>query len=97
MEVPFRSRVLLRREKLRKVGNIIIPDNAQTKHSSLVCEVLAVGEDANPRLKPGMRVRIGQYAGSWLNTDGQSTIKNEEAEMFIVNDDDILTEVTDAP
>lgn len=92
-EVPLFNRVLLRREKREKIGSILLPDSSQTKHSSTICDVVAVGGQADESIQSGMKVRIGQYAGKWLTEDGDPTEKPEEASYYIVNDDDILTEV----
>lgn len=90
---PLFNRVLLEREKLARVGNIIIPDEAQKRHSNIRGTVVARGPDADEQIKEGMEVIFGLYAGSWVNAEGKPTTKNDEAEFFLLNDEDILCEV----
>lgn len=89
---PLFARVLLKREKLEKVGSILVPTDAQKRHASLRCTVVATGPTCDPTIKPGMVVIIGKYAGEWFDSDGKA---NPEGEWYIAQDEDLIAEVTD--
>lgn len=90
---PLFNRVLMEREKLEKVGGIIIPDDIKKKHATLKCKVVAVGEDVEA-VKPGDVVLIGQYAGAWINIDGKVGGEFED-ELYICEDGDVLAILTE--
>lgn len=93
---PFFDRVLLRREKLTKVGSILMPESAKKRMASLKCEIVAVGETVEPSIRVGMTVLIGKYAGDWLNATGDVVApESDEAEFYICSEKDLLCEVTD--
>ena len=90
---PLFARVLLEREKAIKVGNILLPDSAAKRHASLKCRVLAKGPNADESIRIGSMVIIGMHAGAWLNAEGKSVAQPEDAELYIVVDEDIICEV----
>lgn len=90
---PLFARVLIRREKFASKSSIIIPDEAAKRNAPSKGEVLAVGPGADESIKPGMTVLFGQYAGTWVNPDGTVVTREEEAELFVCQDEDIIAEV----
>lgn len=92
---PLFARVLLERPKLEKKGSIIIPEAAQTRHATLKCKVLAKGPTADESIKVGSYVIIGQHSGAWISAEGAPVPMLEDSDYFIVNDEDILCEVSE--
>lgn len=92
---PLFARVLVHRPLKKKEGSIIIPEMAQLRHASLKCKVLAVGPTADKSIQVGKWYLIGQHAGAWLDADGNPVAKVDGAEYFIVQDEDLLVELTD--
>ena len=90
---PVFARDLLKREDLAKTGSIIIPDEVQKKHASRKGVVVAKGPDANECIKIGASVLIAEYAGTWVNSDGSVVAGPDQAEFYLVLDDDVLCEV----
>lgn len=86
---PTFARVLLKRPVAEKVGSILLPSEAAKKHATLKCEVMALGPTAEG-VSVGDMVIIGQYAGAWLDEDGDPA---PEGEYFIVQDEDIVAKV----
>lgn len=87
---PLFARVLVKREVVAKVGSIHIPEDSQKRNARLLVEVLAVGPTADPSIQPGQKVLIGRYAGDWINLDGTVITPHKDAELFIVQDEDVL-------
>lgn len=87
---PLGGRVLLQRKTATKIGSIILPDDAAKRHASLRCTVIACGPACEWDLVPGDDVLIGRLAGTWVNPDGKPITDADEAEFFIVMEDDIL-------
>lgn len=94
---PLFARVLLEREKLSKVGDIIIPEQAQKRHATLKCRVIAVGPAVDDSVKKlvGKWVLLGRHAGDWINEQGDPVAKDDAREYYICQDEDILAEVSD--
>lgn len=90
---PLFDRVLLEREKAEKVGSILMPDEAQKRHATLRCRVVAVGPTADDSIQVGRTVLIGQHSGAWLNASGKPNTTTTDGDYFIVTDVDILCEV----
>jgi len=90
---PHFARVLLYREKAEKVGSIMLPPSAQKRHASLKCKVLAKGPAADESIKIGSWVIVGKHAGAWIRADGMAANTDDEAEFYVVNDEDIIAEV----
>lgn len=92
---PLFARVLLEREKLVKVGEIFIPDQAQKRNATLKCKVLAVGPSVDDSIKKlvGKWVLLGRHAGDWINEEGDPVAKDDTKEYYICQDEDILAEV----
>lgn len=92
---PLFARVLLERIRAQQIGSIIIPDDAAMRHASLKCRVLAVGPTCEPEIAElvGRSVLIGKNAGTWLNADGNTVPKADEATFFMVQEQDILCAV----
>ena len=94
---PLFGRVLLERNRMEMIGNIILPDIARERHASLKCRVIALGDNAEG-VKPGQTVLIGRSAGAWLDKDGNPVPKEPEPgeiAYYIVQDEDILCIVED--
>lgn len=92
---PLFARVLLRRDKLEKVGSILIPNEQQKRYARTRATVIAVGPTADESIKPGMAVLVGQHAGAWINAQGDPAGDTNEEEYFIAQDEDILCEIED--
>lgn len=84
---PLFARVLLKREKLVKVGSIYVPDSEQKRQASLKCKVIEVGPTCDKSIQPGMTVIMGQYAGAWLDADGKAV---PDGDYYICCDEDLL-------
>ncbi len=95
---PLFARVLLERPKAEKIGSILMPMDVSKRYATLKCKVVAVGPTADDAIHKliGKQVLIGRHAGDWLNEDGTpGNPEKNEGEFFIVQDEDILCEVTD--
>lgn len=90
---PLFARVLIRREKFASKSSIIIPDEAAKRNAPSKGTVVAVGPETSDTIKPGMTVLFGQYAGTWLNADGTVIAREQDAEFFVCQDEDIIAEV----
>lgn len=90
---PLFARVLLKREDLAKKGSIIIPDEVQKKHASRKGVVIAKGPEASESIKIKSTVIFAEYSGTWVNSEGSVVAGPEQAEFYLVTDDDILCEV----
>lgn len=88
--VPLGGRILLHREVKEKVGSIILPPDAAKRNAPLRCTILDTGPACEWGLKPGEEVLIGRLAGTWINMSGKPITEPEEAEYFIVQEEDIL-------
>lgn len=91
---PLFGRVLLERPKREKIGSLILPADSQKRHATLRCKVLAKGPNADDSVKVGSQVVIGMHAGAWVNAEGEPVTRPDQAEFYIVNDEDILFEVS---
>ena len=90
---PLFSRVLLEREKPKKIGNIHLPEETQRRLAFTRCRVISVGPTCEDDIKGlvGKDVLIGRHAGDWLNGEGVPGIPSDEAkEYYIVQEEDIL-------
>ena len=74
---PLFGRVLLERNRVEKIRNIIIPDSAKDRLASLKCKVLALGPTAEG-VEPGQMVLIGRNAGAWLDKGGNPVVEEPE-------------------
>lgn len=90
---PLFARVLLKREKPEKIGSILIPTDAAKRNAPLRGVVLATGPTADPTIRTGRTYLMGQFAGTWVNEKGQVIQPGNDAEFFIVQDEDLLAEV----
>lgn len=78
---PWGARVIVRRKTEDAVGSIILPDQCKT----LNCEgtIEQVGDECSEKVKVGLHVVYGYYAGS--------TIKGwADQNIIILNEEDIL-------
>lgn len=88
---PLFDRVVIRRDDpVKKIGNILLPDNAQKKPKRGT--VIAVGpgradQEAPADLKPGAKILLSEYAGHTYDDEGE--------ELVIVNFDDVLAVLGD--
>ncbi len=89
---PLFARVLMRRDKL-KHSTFIIPDDAARRNAPAKGTVVAVGEAADSAIIVGKTYLFGRHAGTWLNQDGTVTTKEDEAEFYLIQDEDMLCEV----
>lgn len=81
---PLFARVLLKRDKVEKIGSIIIPDSATNKYNPEEGIIVAVGHTVDEILNDmiGKKVMFAKYSGAWL--------KIKDAEYFMCQDEDIL-------
>lgn len=98
---PLFARVLIQREVLEKIGNVLIPENIQKRHAKCEGVVVDKGPTADASIKIGDRVIFGRHAGTWLdatysltrNAQGQQmpvVSDNDDGTMFLCQDEDIL-------
>lgn len=87
---PLFARVLLRREKLARVGSLLVPSDVQKKHATLKCKVIAKGPTADEDVPLGANVLLGRFAGDWINAEGKPVTSEDDDEFFICQDEDIL-------
>ena len=90
---PLFARVLLKREKPEKIGSIFIPTDAAKRNAPLRGVAVATGPTCAPTIHVGRTYLLGQYAGAWVNEKGQVVPAGDDAEFFIVQDEDLLAEV----
>jgi len=90
---PWFGRVLLKRDRLKKVGSLLIPDDIQRRHSKARGVVVAIGEQCSETTKNslGKTVLFGAHAGAWLDANGVEC-PDKDADFFLCNEDDILGE-----
>jgi co-chaperonin GroES (HSP10) len=89
---PLGRRALVKRELVKKVGLLYVPDNSEQMK---VCmgEVVAIGPDCEV-IKEGDLVTFGRYAPHFL--DGKElellgvSIDKDTTEMLLLNEDDAL-------
>lgn len=81
---PLFARVLLKREKVDKVGSIYLPDSSKGKFDSDEGILVAIGHTVEPEIKEllGKRVMFAKYSGAW--------IKINEEEYFMCQEEDLL-------
>lgn len=87
---PIRDNIVVKRldDDEKKVGSIIIPDNAKEK--PMTAEVVAVGSGRTLKdgkkvaleVKVGDKVLVGKYSGSEVKLDG--------TEYLILKEDEVL-------
>ena len=80
---PLFARVLLEREKVEQIGNILLPTDAALKHATTKCRVIDKGPQADEQIRIGSWVIIGQYAGAWVNAEGKAVSNPDDAEFYI--------------
>lgn len=90
---PLFDLVLLERPKAERIGSIIVPRDAQKRHATLRCKVLAKGPNADASIPVDAQVLIGIHTGTWVNADGRPVADHTTAEYFICQDKDILAVV----
>ena len=94
---PLGGRILLYRKAAKTTsGGVILPDDVAKRNASLRCTVVACGPACEWGLKPGDDVLIGRLAGTWVNPEGKPITDIDEAEYFVVMEDDILLKFEDA-
>lgn len=81
---PLFARVLLKRDKIDKIGSIILPSSAVDKMSPEEGIVVAVGHTVDDEVRElvGKKVMFAKYSGAW--------IKIQEEEYFICQEEDLL-------
>ncbi len=86
---PLFARVLLKREKPTKLGNIHIPEEYQDRHAGDKCLVVAVGFGCEPEMASlvGRWVLKGRHSGAWLDSDGKVI---PDGEYYICEEGDLL-------
>ena len=94
---PLFARVLLERPTTRKTaGGIIIPDDSAKRMARLKATVVAVGPTADDSIKIGQTVLIGRHAGDWMSKEGDPANSADNADFYVVQDEDIIAVVSGA-
>jgi co-chaperonin GroES (HSP10) len=81
---PFFARVLLKRDKVNKIGSILIPEMAAGKYNPEEGIVVAVGHTVDQEVidSIGKKVMFAKYSGAW--------IKVKDEEYFLCQEEDLL-------
>lgn len=81
---PLFARVLLKRNKIDRIGSIILPETAANRYNPEEGILVAIGHTADECLKElvGCKVMFAKYSGAW--------IKVQEEEYFLCQDEDLL-------
>jgi co-chaperonin GroES (HSP10) len=96
---PQRKRLLLRRELVKQIGMIIIPDKTE-EMKACFAEVIDQGIDCIDGHAPGTIVYFGRYAPQILNSKelsifGITSVDPDKEEYLILNEEDVLCTVED--
>ena len=76
-----------------KHSSIIIPDEAGKRNAPAKGVIVAVGDSVDSSIEVGMTVVYGRHAGTWLNADGTVSATEEDAEFYVIQDEDVIAEV----
>lgn len=81
---PLFARVLLKREKVDKIGSIILPEAAISKYDPEEGRIIAVGHTVEEEIGEliGKKVMFAKYSGAW--------IKIADEEYFLCQEEDLL-------
>lgn len=81
---PLFARVLLKRDRVEKVGSIILPDQVKGRLDPEEGTLIAVGHTCDAELHDliGKKFMFAKYSGTW--------IKVGEEEYFLCQDEDLL-------
>lgn len=81
---PLFARVVLKRERVEKVGSIILPDTVKGKLDPEKGTLVAVGHTCEPELNDlvGKTVLFAKYSGAWVKIDDE--------EYFLCQEEDLL-------
>lgn len=81
---PLFARVLLKREKVDKIGTIILPESATNKYNPEEGILVAAGHTVDKEIADliGQKVMFAKYSGAWL--------KLKDEEYFICQEEDLL-------
>lgn len=81
---PLFARVLLKREKVDKIGSIILPDTATGKYNPEEGILVAAGHTVDESISDliGKKVMFAKYSGAWL--------KIQDEEYFMCQEEDLL-------
>ncbi len=81
---PLFARVLLKRDKVEKIGSIILPADAVGKYNPEKGILIAVGHTVDEIITDliGKTVMFAKYSGAW--------IKIQEDEYFMCQEEDLL-------
>jgi len=81
---PLFARVLLKRDKVEKIGSIIIPTTSANKYNPEEGILIAVGHTVEDAVKDllGKKVMFAKYSGAW--------IKIQDEEYFMCQEEDLL-------
>jgi len=88
--VPIFAYCKIERERLKsKSGLIFIPPDAEKRNAKGFGILVSTGENTNEKVKAlvGKRVLFKEFAGSWVELEGEQT--------FVCHEDDILGEIQD--
>lgn len=89
---PLFARVLLKREVL-KHASLIIPSAAALRNAPARGIVVAKGPTADESVEVGATYVFGRHAGAWINAEGKPVDKEDDAEFFVCQDEDLIVKV----
>lgn len=81
---PLFARVVLKRDKIDKIGSIILPESSINRYNPEEGIVVAVGHTVDQEVRDliGKKVMFAKHSGAW--------IKIKETEYFICQEEDLL-------
>lgn len=82
---PFFARVLLKRDKIDKIGSIIIPEMAVGKYNPEEGIVVAVGHTVDNEVREciGKKVMFAKYSGAWIKVEGEDYFLCQEEDLLL--------------
>ena len=89
---PLFARVLLKREVLKN-ASIIIPTAAALRGAPARGVVVSKGPTADESVEVGATYVFGRHAGAWINSEGKPVDKEEDAEFYVCQDEDLIVKV----
>ncbi len=99
--IPIFARVLIRRDEVSQTQDgVFVPptDSASGGERCNTGTVISVGDNIDPRIKPGVRVYFGKHAGAYIHPDKADKLAKGEAPdfaLFVLHEEDIIAVLED--
>lgn len=95
---PLGARIIVKRRKIDKVGNLFVPKNSQ-EMKFCIGEVISMGPDCGESMAVGSMVTFGRYAPLNIDTSeleyyGLKKPDNSDDEFLLLNEEDALCIIT---